>query len=498
MNIEILARKLIPVGIVLLLIGAILLVAVGCSSDNEPSESTTTPDSGSVAADGSADTDAAVTDETDWAFYNERATAFITATANGDYGTAAAMFDDTMTQMFGADGLRGAWADVIALAGEFVAVKSIENAADDGYFISGVISQHEIFGFGWNVVFSEDGLIAGLNSGGTIPLSQLTISDNTAREAMQRDGFTDYPIIVGEGTDFPLDGILSMPDNASADETVPAVVIVHGSGPSDMDGAPAALPNFPNKPFRDIADYLAQNGIAVIRYDKRTFAYGAKMSPDISMREETIEDAILATEMLKTDPRIDKSKVFILGHSMGGMLAPRIHAEGGNFAGLIMLAGSPRNLLQISFDQNIDYVNEHFEGDEKEAALAMLTDEAMDAQVTAILAMSDDEAKNTPTAFGSVYYLKDMLLHPAEDYIRDITQPFLILQGSADFQVTVERDFAVFQELLENRANVTFIVYDGLNHLFMVSTTGTIEEYDIPGHVDSKVLSDIVEWIKEQ
>jgi hypothetical protein len=174
--------------------------------------------------------------------------------------------------------------------------------------------------------------------------------DNTevVGEDVQSEGFTDIPVIVGEGTDFPLNGILSMPDNVSG--KIPAVVLVHGSGPQDMDET-----IFENKPFRDIAEHLASNEIAVIRYDKRTFAHGAKavqtFGGGLSVWEETIEDAILAAEMLRSDPRIDENRVFIIGHSLGGMLAPRIHAEGGNFAGLILLAGSPRFLLDISKNQ---------------------------------------------------------------------------------------------------------------------------------------------------
>jgi len=110
--------------------------------------------------------------------------------------------------------------------------------------------------------------------------------------------------------------------------------------------------------------------------------------------------------------------------------------------------------------------------------------------------MPEGEARRTPSNFGaSVYYFQDLINHPAEDYIRNITQPFLILQGSADFQVTVERDFAVYKEIFAQRTNATFKLYEGLNHLFITSTTGTIEEYEIPGVVDVRVLADIVEWI---
>ena len=128
-------------------------------------------------------------------------------------------------------------------------------------------------------------------------------------------------IIVGKDTKYPLSGLLTLPDQG---EKLPAVVFVHGSGSSNMDEKVMKL-----TPFRDLAEGLAAHGIASIRYDKRSFAHGLKMvrEKNITVREETIEDAILAANLLRRDPRIDPDKIFIIGHSMGGMLAPRIDTE---------------------------------------------------------------------------------------------------------------------------------------------------------------------------
>ena len=431
----------------------------------------------------------------DWAHYNALAESFVMAFMSGDYDAAADMFDRDMTRLMGASGLQKFRPDIIARAGSFVSIYDIDNFTAEGYIICNVTMLHEDSASVLRVVFSVDDQVAGLF---IIDYPELPDTDEASSEPVQRNGFTDYPITIGEGTDFPLRGIFSIPDGSAV--PVPAVVLVHGSGPSNMDGVPAALANFPNKPFRDIADHLAANGIAVIRYNKRTLTHGIRFPKGATVWEETIEDAIFAADILRADPRIDENNIFIIGHSLGGMLAPRIHAEGGDFAGLILLAGSPRSLLDIIRDQNIDYVNANMEGEEKEVALASLTEEMWNAMVVEpIMNMPADEAKTTPSGFGaSVYYEQDLLNHPAIDYINNITQPFLILQGSADFQVTVERDFAKFQEIFAHRSNATLKVYEGLNHLFMVSTTGTIDEYEIPGNVDRRVLEDIVEWIKAQ
>ncbi|HBU11246.1 MAG TPA: alpha/beta hydrolase [Clostridiales bacterium] len=315
-------------------------------------------------------------------------------------------------------------------------------------------------------------------------------------EVVRREGFSDYPIVFGESTEYLLDGILSIPDDA--DGRVPAVLLVHGSGPQDMDETISE-----NKPFRDIAEYLAANGIAVFRYDKRTFSHGAKLVRDyggsLTVEEETIKDALLAADLLKDDDRIDENKVFILGHSLGGMLAPRIHAEGGNFAGIISLAGSPRSLLDIGYDQQMAYINEMPEGEEKTAALAQMG--TADEQRSALNKLSDEEAKAMEMAGGiSFYYYKEMDAHPVSGYIEDIQVPFLIMQGEEDFQVYADKDYALWQELLAGRANASFKLYEGLNHLFIQSTSGSIAEsqaeYAVAGSVDSRVLADIAAWVK--
>lgn len=309
-------------------------------------------------------------------------------------------------------------------------------------------------------------------------------------------------IIIGEGTEWELPGLLTVPKNAEG--KIPAVVLVHGSGPQDMDET--IFIN--NKPFRDIANYLSSQGIAVIRYDKRTFKHSLKFVREIgknaTVYEETIEDAILATEILKSDPRIDKNKVFILGHSLGGMLAPRIHAMGGDFAGLILFAGTPRSLLEVMHDQQILYYTETMESEELEKILTLINDGTtktqLEEQTALIINMSDEEAKAVDGGSGvSCYYYKDLLLNPAEIFIKDITVPFLVMQGNNDWQVFTDKDFAMYKKLLGDRSNVTFKLYEGLNHFFMPSTvTKSIDindEYKIANHIDSQVLTDIADWI---
>ena len=145
-------------------------------------------------------------------------------------------------------------------------------------------------------------------------------------------------IVVGAGTEYPLNGLMTLPPDLS--KPVPAVVMVHGSGASNMDEKVLKL-----TPFKDLAEGLARHGA--------TFVHARRMirNKHLTVKEETIEDALLAVQMLKRDPRIDHDRIFILGHSMGAMLAPRIDAEGADVKGLIMMAGTPYRLEEIVLRQ---------------------------------------------------------------------------------------------------------------------------------------------------
>ena len=301
-------------------------------------------------------------------------------------------------------------------------------------------------------------------------------------------------IVIGENTKYPLNGLLTLPADVAT--PVPAVVFVHGSGASNMDEKVGKL-----TPFKDLAQGLARHGIASVRYDKRSFAHGFKMLRDkgleVTVKTETIDDAILATELLKKDPRIDPERVFIIGHSMGGMLAPRIDAEGGNYAGLIIMAGSPRKLEEIILDQN-------------EAALRStkgIVNWIVKKQVEKFAAMfggmyqlSDEEAKKRKMGGGTtLYYFKEMGKHPASGYLLTTEKPILILQCKKDFQATAEKDFAAYKQLLDRKENVTFRLYENLSHAFVPSVYGDImkakQEYNVEQHISEEVIADIANWI---
>ncbi len=303
---------------------------------------------------------------------------------------------------------------------------------------------------------------------------------------------TEENIIIGKGSDFPLNGKMLIPENAR--KPVPAVVFVHGSGSSNMDEKVMKL-----TPFKDLAEGFAEHGIASVRYDKRSFAHGRKMmkAGPITVMEEVIEDAVLAAEMLRNDPGIDSENIFIIGHSMGAMLAPRIDAEGGNFKGLVLLAGTLAKLEEVLFFQLGDMIAES-KGFTKWVLEKQLS--SYRKKFEGLYEKSDEEAKKIKYGGGvSLYYFKEMGEHPAAEYLEKTEKPVFIAQGEKDLQVKAERDFAAYKELLGGRENVTFKLYEGLNHAFVPAMysemTKSVKEFSKERHIGEEVIADIAAWI---
>ncbi len=300
-------------------------------------------------------------------------------------------------------------------------------------------------------------------------------------------------VVIGEGTEYPLNGLLTIPDGVSG--PFPAVVMVHGSGSSNMDEKVIKL-----TPFKDLADGLAAHGIASLRYDKRTFVHGRKMvksnASDITVREETIEDALLALALLKNDRRIDSGNIFILGHSMGAMLAPRIDAEGGDVKGLIMMAGTPLRLEEIVLRQ----LKQSQEGNPVLGFVTGLERKYFAKKFSGLYEMSDEEAKKKKFAGSmSLYYFKEMGQKTAADYLLESTKPALIMQGGRDFQVLADDDFKAFKEQLSGRDNTIYKLYPELNHAFVPAIYDDIlkasKEYGVERHIGEEVISDIADFI---
>ena len=297
--------------------------------------------------------------------------------------------------------------------------------------------------------------------------------------------YGDEEVTVGSG-EWALPGTLSLPGGPGP---FPAAVLVAGSGPNDRDETIGS-----NKPLKDLAAGLASRGIAVLRYDKRTKVHGPALAAvaDFTVKQEVVDDVLEAVRLLRANPKIDRARVFVVGHSLGGMLIPRIGAADPALAGLIVMAGPARSIEDAVLDQTRylamadGTITPEEQGRIDEAARL----------VTKVQALTPPDAKNAGNIFGApASYWLDLRGYDAPSAAKALTQPLLVLQGERDYQVTMA-EFERWKRSLAGRGRVTFHSYPELNHLFIAGTGKSLPlEYETPGHVAEPVIRDLATWI---
>ena len=292
---------------------------------------------------------------------------------------------------------------------------------------------------------------------------------------------------------YTFNGTLTLPQNCS--KTTPVVLMVTGSGQQNRDDE-----LFDHKPFAVIADALARQGIASLRYDDR--GWGDK-SLDFSQftTADFLQDAASALPLL----RKRFNKVGVLGHSEGGTIAMMLASEGkADF--IVSLAG-----MAISGKETLVMQN-------RQAMSALgLPKDVVDFYCATISNILDEIAKGKKTSEISIDgvpdnlkpILKRELEQTSSPYIRHIITldaskllpkikcPVLALNGTKDTQVDCTANTTQLETGLTNCKH-TIKKIDGANHLFQHCTTGSIVEYQqIEETIAPDVLETITKWINE-
>jgi dienelactone hydrolase len=287
--------------------------------------------------------------------------------------------------------------------------------------------------------------------------------------------------------DLELPGTLVLPPG---DGPFPAIVLLAGSGPNDRDETVG-----PNHPLRDLADGLASEGVATLRYDKRTKVHAQDIDLNTFMpADEYVTDAVAAVDLLKGRDEIDPNHVVVLGHSQGGTMTPQIAKSAPALAGVILMAAGAEPFGAAVIRQS-EYLAS------LQPSLSPAAREQLD-QLRAQAKLIDDPnlPLDTPTSslFGGIgaQYWRELTHDNPAATAAALDIPILLLQGGRDYQVTVDDDLARWRHALAGHDNVTERRYPNANHLFIDgSGPPNPDEYNVAGSVNPHVATDIAEWM---
>ncbi|MYT32576.1 MULTISPECIES: alpha/beta fold hydrolase [unclassified Streptomyces] len=398
----------------------------------------------------------------------------------GDFEGIVALFAPSLRPRVSAEVVRTAWDERLGEAGPVTAVQTpVSEPAAAGSVRVSVPLACARGGFTLVMSVDEAGRLNGL---------RLAAPDTTSWAPppyADPRTFTEHEITVGSGP-LAVPGTLALPH---APGPRPAVVLLSGGGPFDRDETSG-----PNKPLKDLAWGLATHGVAVLRFDKVTHTHAAAMADrhDLTMTDEYVPHAVAAVRLLRHHPAVDPARVFVLGHSMGGKVAPRVAAAEPSVAGLAILAGDTQPMHRAAVR-----VARHLAALAPAPAVQALVD-TLTRQ--AALVDSPDLSPTTPAAdlplgLSGSYWL-DLRAYDPVATAATLDIPLLILQGGRDYQVTVEDDLAGWRTGLAHRPDVTLHVHDAADHLFFPGTgPSTPADYARPQHVDPAVIADIAAWL---
>lgn len=322
--------------------------------------------------------------------------------------------------------------------------------------------------------------------------------------------------------DVTLAGTLTLPEG---DGPFPALILLSGSGQQDRDEALSIVPDY--KPFREIADTLTRQGIAVLRYDDRGVG-GSTGDPSAATSADFAADAKAALAYLQGRSDIDPQQIGFLGHSEGGMLAAMAAADNPDVAFVISMAGTAVDgyqtllkqverlalasgasqadadaavaqqqfILDLAMDENWTDLEAELNAI-AETQAAGLTDEQKAALGGDVDALIKQQVASQMQAFQSPWYQFFLRYNPADDLAK-VGAPVLGIFGGKDAQVDAEQNSAALQAALDKAGNadVTIQVLPAANHLFQEAQTGGVAEYaTLPPHLMPEFLEAVSQWL---
>ncbi len=400
----------------------------------------------------------------------------------GNYEEVHAKFTSQLQEQLSVGALEEAWKSLEQI-GQLEEIIAIQVEQVQAFQVVVLTAMFPAVNIDINISFNTEGELAGL----VFTMSEFQ-GEYLVPPYVEEEKITEEKVEFGQDP-WVISGKLTLP---RGDGPWPVIILMGGSGPTDADGTMAA-----NKPYRDIAWGLATEGIASLRFDKRTRIYQEKLATatDFTVHEEYIEDTLFALEFVRGLDTIDQDQIYLAGHSQGGMILPRVAVEAENVKGLIYLAAPARGLEDLMWEQ-YNYLAELEEEitSEIQAQLDMIAghiDKIKDPD------LSPETPASQLMGIAAPYWL-DLRAYDQLETAAGLTQPMLFIQGGRDYQVT-EEDFTMWKEVLGNRDDVLFTFFPDLNHIFHYGEGMAVPgEYLMVGHVEWEVLQEIIDWIGEK
>lgn len=315
-----------------------------------------------------------------------------------------------------------------------------------------------------------------------------------------------------------LAGTLSMPTDG---QHLTAAILITGSGGQDRDESILG-----HKPFAVIADYLTQNGIAVLRLDDRGIG---KSTGDFfsATSVDFANDISAAVDFLKGRPEIDPTKIGLIGHSEGGVVGPMVAAQRNDVAYVVMLAGLGTTGAQVLIEQGqliskaegisddglkfyADYQAHIFDLIREEDDVAKLKKKirkynekflkSCPTEIQEELGLDAEGAERSMKTLITPWFRYFIVLDPAS-YLPKVKCPVLAVNGDKDLQVPSTSNLPAIERLLKEGGNEDVMIREipNLNHLFQTTETGAVSEYSVIEETFSpSVLRLMGDWINEK
>jgi len=406
-----------------------------------------------------------------------KANEFFTYMEQQKFDTAHQYFDVSEQSKVSPANLQQLWTNITTNLGGIKSLEAIQSKTQGEFYAVTVEGKFEKNDQNFILLFNKAEKLAGLYMPKSAPVYAKPLYADT-------NLYTEKEVYI-QTPGHQLAAMVTTPKNAT---NFPIVVLVHGPGPSDMDETISA-----NKPFKDLAYGLAAKGIATLRYVKRTLVYQNEFTGAFTVKEEITDDAVAAIAMAKTINGADPKNIYVFGHSLGGMVTPRIATLTPDVKGIILAAAPARKLTDLVLDQN-NYIYE-LAKDTTEAGKKQLADAAIEVEKSRISKLGNIKPDSVIIGLPSAYWV-DLNSYDQVATAKKLNKRIYIVQGGNDFQI-FEKDYNLWNTALGKKSNVTFKFYPELNHLFSVQTEkGNARQYLTPANVSEQFIADLSVWIK--